>query len=94
MICRCGQRSVSQATKPRPVFGTAPPDREEPVLDGFFGLAMVTADLLGDAQRVLRVAAVKLGEGEDVIALGTDHQLLVRHRARFSSHPFTNVARG
>ena len=47
-------------------------------------------DLNASAVCVVRVAAIKLGEGEDVIALGTDHQLLVRHRARFSSHALTN----
>ncbi len=42
----------------------AAPDREEPVLDRFLGPVVVSADLLGDAQRVLDVAAVELGEGE------------------------------
>ena len=87
-------RPDAEAAEPWPVFGSTPPDREEPVLDRFLGPVVIAADVFGDAQRVIDVAAVELGEGEDVVARGADHHLLVRHRARFPLHPLTNVARG
>ena len=77
----------------RPIIGAAPPDREETVLDRLFGAAGVAADVAGDTQRVVGVAAVELGEGEDVVALGADHQRLVGHLARFSGHVLNNAAR-